>query len=89
MVTGTVKYFAENRGFGFIKPDDGGKDVFVHVSECGGRCELTVGERVEFELGMSQKSQRVQAEKVRVIKPPPEGEAEGLQRFLGGEDEAA
>jgi CspA family cold shock protein len=91
MATGTVKFYRDDRGFGFIKPDDGGKDVFVHISECKPLYALTEGERVEFELGMSKKSQRVQAEKVKVLKPPPvtEDAGDGLDRFLNPGDDKA
>lgn len=50
--TGAVKWFNATKGFGFIVPDDGGKDVFVHISavEQAGLKELADGQRVEFEL---------------------------------------
>ncbi len=52
MTTGTVKFFNTTRGFGFIKPDDGSKDVFVHISavERSGMTTLTENQRVEFEV---------------------------------------
>ena len=52
MATGTVKWFNATKGFGFIQPDDGGKDVFVHVSavERAGLRGLNEGQRVSFEL---------------------------------------
>jgi CspA family cold shock protein len=52
MSTGTVKWFNTTKGFGFIQPEDGGKDVFVHVSavERAGLRGLNEGQRVEFEL---------------------------------------
>ncbi len=54
MSTGTVKFFNDTKGFGFITPDDGGKDLFVHVSavEFG---TLTDNDKVEFEVGEGQK----------------------------------
>jgi cold shock CspA family protein len=51
MPQGTVKWFNDEKGFGFISPDDGGDDVFVHFSEIeddGGYRELVEGQRVEF-----------------------------------------
>ena len=52
MATGTVKWFNSTKGFGFIQPDDGGKDVFVHVSavEKAGLRGLNEGQQVEFEM---------------------------------------
>ncbi|HEU0201268.1 MAG TPA: cold-shock protein [Burkholderiaceae bacterium] len=50
MAAGTVKWFNESKGFGFITPDDGGKDLFAHHSEiqAGGVKSLAEGQRVEF-----------------------------------------
>ncbi len=52
MVTGTVKWFSDDKGFGFIKPDDGSDDVFVHHSAINmqGRRNLKEGQRVQFEV---------------------------------------
>jgi len=52
MTTGTVKWFNSTKGFGFIEPEDGGKDVFVHISavEKAGLTSLNEGQRVSFEL---------------------------------------
>ena len=52
MPTGTVKWFNTAKGYGFIAPDDGGKDVFVHVSavQSAGLTELADNQKVEFEL---------------------------------------
>ena len=52
MTTGKVKFFNEARGFGFIEPEDGSKDAFVHISavERAGLTGLTEGQRVEYEL---------------------------------------
>lgn len=52
MPTGTVKWFNTTKGFGFIAPDDGGKDVFVHISavERSGLTGLADNQKVSFEL---------------------------------------
>ncbi len=52
MYKGTVKFFSTQRGFGFITPDDGSKDVFVHISEVerAGMSTLREGQKVSFEI---------------------------------------
>lgn len=56
-VTGTVKWFNESKGYGFIAPSDGGKDVFAHANEIEGSGfkSLTEGQTVEFEITQSPK----------------------------------
>ena len=57
MPSGTVKWFNEKKGFGFITPDDGGQDLFVHYSsiESDGFKSLREGQAVEYEVGEGQK----------------------------------
>ncbi len=57
MAHGTVKWFNDAKGFGFIAPEDGSKDVFVHSSalEAGGLRSLKEGDRVEFDVSQGQK----------------------------------
>jgi CspA family cold shock protein len=57
VATGTVKWFNDSKGYGFIQPDDGGKDVFVHHSNIGGTGFKTLAEgaKVEFETQQGQK----------------------------------
>ncbi|MGT2477885.1 cold-shock protein [Methylobacterium oryzae CBMB20] len=52
MSIGTVKWFNDTKGFGFIQPDDGGKDVFVHISavERAGMRNLVEGQKVSYEM---------------------------------------
>ena len=65
MATGTVKWFNAQKGFGFITPDDGGQDVFVHHSQIqmGGYRELAEGQRVEFETAQGPKGLQANAVK--------------------------
>jgi CspA family cold shock protein len=65
MATGTVKWFDGKKGFGFIVPDDGGKELFVHHSdiEMDGFKDLNDGQAVEFEVGQGQKGPCAQAVK--------------------------
>ena len=67
--TGTVKWFNSEKGFGFIQPDDGGKDVFVHWKQVQSngyeRVTLNEGQKVSFEIGEGQKGP--QAENVSVL----------------------
>ena len=66
---GTVKWFNDEKGFGFIEPANGGKDVFVHFRQVnnphGGRVSLADGQQVSFELGEGEKGP--QAENVNVL----------------------
>lgn len=56
-MTGTVKFFNAERGYGFIKPDDGGRDVFVHITavERAGLKNLIEGQRITFEVEPDKK----------------------------------
>jgi cold shock protein len=63
MATGTVKWFNTQKGFGFIQPDDGGKDVFVHISavERAGLKGLKDGQKLTFELITDKRTGRTSA----------------------------
>jgi CspA family cold shock protein len=65
MATGKVKRFDANRGFGFIVPDGGGEDVFVHHSELQGVKSLSEGQRVEYEVVQGPKGPK--ASGVRLV----------------------
>ncbi|SEE72753.1 cold-shock DNA-binding protein family [Rhizobiales bacterium GAS191] len=58
MATGTVKWFNAQKGFGFIQPDGGGQDVFVHISavERAGMSDLNDGQKISFELEDDRRS---------------------------------
>jgi CspA family cold shock protein len=63
MATGTVKWFNSTKGFGFIQPDDGGADVFVHISavERSSLGSLDEGQKLNFELERDQRSGKMSA----------------------------
>ena len=67
MATGTVKWFNDAKGFGFITPQDGGKDLFAHFKEIRGDGfkSLTEGQRVQFEVTQGQKG--LQASNIRPV----------------------
>ncbi len=68
MINGTVKFFNNAKGFGFIAPDDGSKDVFVHISavERAGLATLAENQKVSFELQRGTNG-KVSAEKLSVL----------------------
>jgi CspA family cold shock protein len=69
MTTGTVKWFNTQKGFGFIQPDDGGKDVFVHISavERAGMSNLNEGQKVSFDLVEDRRTRKSSADNLRAI----------------------
>src|SRR5215472_10506544 len=68
MPTGTVKWFNGQKGFGFIQPNDGGNDVFVHISavERAGLSGLAEGQKVSYEIKVDPKRGKSSAENLRV-----------------------
>jgi len=67
MSHGKIKLFNEVKGFGFIKPDDGGNDVFFHVSDLREDDEIVVGAAVTFEIGIDAKSGKSKAVSVDLV----------------------
>ena len=69
MAVGTVKFFNTQKGFGFIQPDDGSKDVFVHISavERAGMSSLNEGQKVSFELVADRKTGKSAAENLQAV----------------------
>jgi cold shock protein len=69
MTQGTVKWFNGQKGFGFIQPDDGGKDVFVHISavERAGMHSLNEGQKVSFEVVADRRTGKSSADNLRAI----------------------
>ncbi len=67
MSTGTVKWFNSQKGFGFIQPEDGSRDVFVHVSavERAGMSELREGQKLSYELVEDRRSGKVSADRLQ------------------------
>jgi cold shock protein len=67
MSKGTVKWFNIQKGFGFIQPDDGGKDVFVHISavERAGLSSLKEGQQVSFDLVADRRTGKSSADNLR------------------------
>jgi CspA family cold shock protein len=69
MATGTVKWFNATKGFGFIQPDEGGNDVFVHISavERAGMRSLNDGQKVAYELTQDRRSGKMSADQLRAV----------------------
>lgn len=69
MATGTVKWFNSQKGFGFIQPSDGGKDVFVHISavERSGMSTLNEGQQISYELVTDRTRGKTSAENLRAV----------------------
>ena len=69
MSTGTVKWFNSTKGYGFIQPDDGGADVFVHISavERAGLGSLSEGQRLSFELQRDPRKGKSAAANLRAV----------------------
>ena len=68
-MTGTVKWFNATKGFGFIQPDNGSKDAFVHISavERAGLGHLSEGQKIEFELVTDRRSGKQSADNLKQV----------------------
>jgi cold shock protein len=68
MITGTVKFYNDQKGFGFIQPSDGGKDVFVHATalERAGITRLTEGQTVSFDTEVDGRSGKTAVGKIEL-----------------------
>lgn len=68
MATGTVKWFNAQKGFGFIQPDDGGSDVFVHISavERAGLHGLNEGQKITYEIVADRRTGKSSADRLQV-----------------------
>jgi CspA family cold shock protein len=69
MNTGTVKFYNEQKGFGFIQPDDGGKDVFVHATalERAGMSGLSEGQKVSFDTEEDRRSGKLAVGNIKAL----------------------
>jgi CspA family cold shock protein len=69
MITGTVKFYNDRKGFGFIQPDDGSKDVFVHATalERAGIQALREGQKVSFDTEADQRSGKIAVSKLEAM----------------------
>jgi CspA family cold shock protein len=69
MSSGTVKWFNAQKGFGFIAPDNGGQDAFVHISalERAGISDLPEGQKVSYELTQDRKSGKMSADRLQIL----------------------
>lgn len=86
-LTGTIARPLHEKGFGFIRPDGGGDDVFLHVRSlaAGDEAQLVPGARVSYEMGQGQRG-RTQAVNIRILESPAEEDGSGLDGVQSWQD---
>ena len=66
-LTGTIKKFMEDKGFGFITPDDGSEDVFIHIKQCSGTTSLEVGAAVTYDSDWNARNGKMQGKNCTMV----------------------
>ena len=83
-ITGLIKWFSNKRGYGFVAPENGGSDIFIHFSniQMQGYKTLREGQRVEFEVGTIDKDGKVMSNALDIIILPDEPQPEVIEDIV-------